>query len=126
LIAGGNPEAVVMGLLFGGAAVLLAPVLAASPAGWLVTARGLAVTGYQGSSRPRSPTCCSRGLRTVSARVAVTIGLAEPAVAALLGLIVLGERLSATGLAGLALIGFALIGLGSGRTAGALPPGPPG
>jgi drug/metabolite transporter, DME family len=67
-----------------------------------------------------------RGLRTVRVPVAVTIGLAEPAVAALLGLIVLGERLSPTGVAGLILISLALIGLAVDGTAGQLAPGPPG
>jgi drug/metabolite transporter, DME family len=107
--------------------VPLAPVLAASPAGCLVTARGLALAGYLGVvTTAVAYLLYGRGPSTVSAPVAVTIGLAEPAVAALLGLVVLGERLSATGLAGLALIGLALTGLTGGRTAAALPPGPPG
>ena len=38
-----------------------------------------------------------RGLRTVPAPVAVTLGLAEPVVAALLALVVLGEQLTASG-----------------------------
>ena len=50
-----------------------------------------------------------RGLRTVPAPVAVTLGLAEPAVAAMLGLTLLGEQLSGAGLAGLSLIGLALV-----------------
>jgi DME family drug/metabolite transporter len=58
--------------------------------------------------------------------VAVTLGLAEPAVAALLGLVVLGERLSGAAVAGLILVGLALVGLASGRTPEPLPPGPPG
>jgi drug/metabolite transporter, DME family len=52
-----------------------------------------------------------RGLRTVPAPVAVTLGLAEPLVAALLGLVVLGERLSSASAAGLVLVGLALVAL---------------
>jgi drug/metabolite transporter, DME family len=127
LIARGSPETAVMGLLFGGAAVLLVPVLTATPAGWLLTGRGLAVAGYLGVvTTAFAYLLYGRGLRTVSVPVAVTIGLAEPAVAALLGLVVLGERLGSTGVAGLILIGVALIGLAGGRTAGGLGPGPPG
>jgi drug/metabolite transporter, DME family len=127
LIARGSPETAVMGLLFGGAAVLLAPVLAVSPAGWLATGRGLAVAGYLGVvTTAVAYLLYGRGLRTMSAPVAVTLGLAEPAVAALLGLVVLAERISGAAVAGLILVGLALVGLASGRTTGQVPPGPPG
>jgi DME family drug/metabolite transporter len=116
LIAAGRPETAVMGLLFGGAAVLLIPVLAANPAGWLVTPRGLAVAGYLGVvTTAVAYLLYGRGLRTVPVPVAVTLGLAEPVVAALLGLIVLGERLTATAAAGLVLVGLALVALAGGR-----------
>jgi drug/metabolite transporter, DME family len=109
LISAGNPEGAVMGLLFGGAAVVLAPVLAASSPGWLLTARGLAVTAYLGIvTTALAYLFYGRGLRTVSAPVAVTLGLAEPVVAAVLGLVVLGERLTITDFIGLALVGLAL------------------
>jgi drug/metabolite transporter, DME family len=127
LISRGSPETAVMGLLFGGAAVLLAPVLAAGHDGWLMTGRGLAVVGYLGViTTAAAYLLYGRGLRTVSAPVAVTIGLAEPAVAALLGLVVLGERIGVAAVAGLILIGFALVGLAVGRAADQVPPGPPG
>jgi drug/metabolite transporter, DME family len=127
LIARGSPETAVMGLLFGGAAVLLAPVLVVSPDGWLVTARGLAVVGYLGIvTTAVAYLLYGRGLRTISAPMAVTLGLAEPAVAALLGLVVLGEHISGTAVAGLILVGLALVGLASGRGTDSPPPGPPG
>jgi drug/metabolite transporter, DME family len=131
LISAGSQEATVMGLLFGGAAVLLAPVLATSSPGWLMTGRGLAVTVYLGIvTTVLAYLLYGRGLRTVPAPVAVTLGLAEPVVAAMLGLIVLGERLSATAIAGLVLVGLALAALAVGRRqdgASAGPPvGPPG
>jgi DME family drug/metabolite transporter len=58
-----------------------------------------------------------RGLRTVPAPVAVTLGLAEPVVAALLGVVVLGERLTSAALAGLLLVGLAIVILTAGRRA---------
>jgi drug/metabolite transporter, DME family len=131
LISAGSQEATVMGLLFGGGAVLLAPVLVTSSPGWLLTARGLAVTGYLGIvTTVAAYLLYGRGLRTVSAPVAVTLGLAEPVVAAMLGLVVLGERLTPPAIAGLVLVGLALAALALGRRQGsatASPPvGPPG
>jgi drug/metabolite transporter, DME family len=128
LIAAGSPETAVMGLLFGGAAVLLAPVLAANPAGWLLTPRGAAVTIYLGVvTTVVAYLLYGRGLRTVTAPVAVTLGLAEPVVAAMLGLIVLGERLTATAVVGLLLVGLALATLVIGRPPASQPPAsPPG
>ena len=67
-----------------------------------------------------------RGLRTVSAPVAVTLGLAEPVVAAILGLVVLSERLTAPDVIGLTLVGLALATLVGGRTPVAPPEGAPG
>ncbi len=109
LISGGGSPTSVMGLLFGGAAVLLAPVLAATSPGWLISGRGLAVVGYLGVlTTVLAYLLYGVGLRSVPVPVAVTLGLAEPAVAALLGLVVLGERLTGQAVAGLVLIGSAL------------------
>jgi drug/metabolite transporter, DME family len=109
LISAGNPETAVMGLLFGGAAVLLAPVLAASSPGWVLSGRGLAVVGYLGVvTTAAAYLLYGRGLRALSAPVAVTLGLAEPVVAAILGVVVVGERLTPAGIVGLVLVGVAL------------------
>jgi drug/metabolite transporter, DME family len=127
LISGGQPESAVMGVLFGGAAVLLAPVLALSSPGWLLTGRGIAVTVYLGVvTTVIAYLLYGRGLRTVAAPVAVTLGLAEPVVAAILGLAVLGERLTAASIAGLVLVGLALGALAAGRRPAAPPPSAPG
>jgi drug/metabolite transporter, DME family len=112
LISAGSPETAVMGLLFGGAAVLLAPVLAASSPGWVLSGRGLAVAGYLGVvTTAAAYLLYGRGLRTVPVPVAVTLGLAEPVVAAILGLVVVGERLTPAGIIGLILVGLALAAL---------------
>jgi len=118
LISRGTGERAVMGALFGGGAVILAPVLAATSTGWLLAARGLAVTIYLGVvTTAVAYLLYGRGLRSVPAPVAVTLGLAEPLVAALLGLAVLGERLSGPSVAGLVLVGMALVALAvPGRT----------
>jgi drug/metabolite transporter, DME family len=116
LIRRGSNEAAVMGALFGVAAVLLAPVLAATSAGWLATVRGTSVIVYLGVvTTVVAYLLYGRGLRTVPAPTAVTLGLAEPAVAALLGVGVLGERLSATAIIGLVLVGLALAVLATGQ-----------
>ena len=127
LISADHPESAVMGVFFGAAAVLLAPVLAAGSPGWLLTGRGLAVTAYLGVvTTALAYLSYGRGLRTVSAPVAVTLGLAEPVVAAVLGLVVLGERLTATEIVGLALVGVALATLVGGRAPAAPPSSLPG
>jgi DME family drug/metabolite transporter len=127
MITADNPEVAVMGLFFGGAAVLLAPVLAAGSPGWLLTSRGLAVTAYLGIvTTALAYLSYGRGLRTVTAPVAVTLGLAEPVVAALLGLVVLGERLTATDVIGLALVGVALATLVGARAPVSPPTSLPG
>jgi DME family drug/metabolite transporter len=131
MITRGSAESAVMGLIFGGAAVLLAPVLAASATGWLLTLRGLAVVCYLGVvTTVVAYLLYGRGLRTVPVPTATTLGLAEPAVAAMLGLIVLHERLSGAAIAGLVLVGLALATMAAapaaGRVEGIGQAGPPG
>jgi drug/metabolite transporter, DME family len=128
MISRGSSERVVMGALLGGAAVLMAPVLAASSPGWLASVRGLTVALFLGLvTTVVAYLLVGRGFRTVPAPVAVTLGLAEPLVAALLGLLVLNERLTATAMAGLILVGLALAVLAvPARSAGAQPVPPPG
>ena len=124
LISAGHPESAVMGLLFGGAAVVLVPVLAATSPGWLLSGRGLAIASYLGVvTTVLAYLLYGRGLRTVPVPVAVTLGLAEPVVAAVLGLLVLSERLSLPAIVGLALVGLALATLVGGRRSAPAPPG---
>ncbi len=109
LVTGGTSERAVMGVLFGGGAVLLLPVLAVSSPGWLLSGSGLLVSVQLGVlTTAVAYLFYGHGLRTVPAPAAATLGLAEPMVAALLALVVLGERLSGPAIAGLLLVGLAL------------------
>ncbi|HEX2419802.1 MAG TPA: EamA family transporter [Micromonosporaceae bacterium] len=109
LIGMGEADRAVLGALFGGAALLLLPVLLGSDPGWLLTGQGLALAGYLGVvTTTGGYLLYGRGLRTTPAAVATTLTLAEPAVAAVLGLTLLGERLDAPALSGLALLAGSL------------------
>jgi DME family drug/metabolite transporter len=104
LAAGHTPETVMAGA-FGLGAVLLLPVLAITGAGWMVEPGGAALIVFLGIV----PTAVAyllfaRGLRRLSAAETATLTLAEPLTAALLGVIVLSERMSAPAAAGGALI----------------------
>jgi drug/metabolite transporter, DME family len=110
LISNGAHDRAVVGAIFGGAAILLLPVLFTSPMSWVATGRGLAVAAYLAVlTTALAYLLYARGLRTTTVTTATTLGLAEPAVAAVLGLAVLGEHLTATGLAGLGVLGVSLV-----------------
>ncbi|MBC6462828.1 EamA family transporter [Actinomadura sp. HBU206391] len=110
LIGSGESDGVVMGAMFGGAGLLLLPVLLASSPVWLATGRGMLVTLYLGAvTTTLGYVLYGRGLRTTPVATAATLTLAEPAVAAVLGLVVLGEDLSAVAVGGLALLAASLV-----------------
>ena len=70
--------------------------------GWVATTRGLAVVAYLAVlTTAVAYLTYARGLRTTLVTTATTLGLAEPAVAAVLGLTLLREHQTATGLVGL-------------------------
>ncbi|GII53551.1 hypothetical protein Pth03_19400 [Planotetraspora thailandica] len=109
-IGRGTPSPVVMGVLFGGAAVIMLPVLLATGAGWPANPRELLVTVYLGcATTALAYLLYGRGLRSTPVATAATLALAEPAVAALLGLVVLREQLSPISWGGLALLGLSLV-----------------
>lgn len=109
-ISGGASSDAVMGVLFGGAAVIMLPVLLWSGTGWLATPSGLAAALYLGAGTTAlAYVLYGRGLRTTPVATAATLALAEPAVAALLGLVVLHESLSPVSIAGLALLALSLV-----------------
>lgn len=109
LIADGHPSDAVMGVLFGAAGVLVLPVVVGTDTRWLTEAWGAGVALYLALF-----TVClayrlfGHGLRGTPASVATTLTLAEPAVAAVLGVAVLGERLPAVSWGGLVVLGVGL------------------
>ncbi|MGW2960998.1 DMT family transporter [Streptomyces sp. NPDC001220] len=110
LIARGHASGPVMGVMFGGAALFVLPVLLWSAGPWLLTARGTLVVLYLGAV---TTFLCYRlfgyGLRHTTAQIATTLTLVEPAVAAVLGVAVLGERLPAVSWCGLAVLALGIV-----------------
>ena len=118
LIARGAAPEGVMAAGFGGAAVLLVPVLAIAGPGFLTGAGGIALALYLAAI----PTALayvlfSRGLRALSSGETATLVLAEPLTAAALGILALGEQPSAAAAAGAALVlgGLAILAAPVGR-----------
>jgi drug/metabolite transporter, DME family len=118
LIAGGAAPEAVMAAGFGGAAVLLVPVLLLAGPGFLATGAGVGLALYLGAI----PTAVayvlfSRGLRGLSSGETATLVLAEPLTAAALGIVALGEQASVAAGVGAALVlaGLAILAL-PGRT----------
>jgi DME family drug/metabolite transporter len=114
LASGAAPEGV-MAAGFGGAAVLLVPVLLAAGPGFLGDPAGLGMALYLGAI----PTALAyvlfaRGLRRLSSGETATLVLAEPLTAALLGVAALGEQSSLTAGIGGALVLGGLAGLAAG------------
>ncbi|MGW5156282.1 DMT family transporter [Nonomuraea wenchangensis] len=107
-IGDGGESNAVMGVMFGGAALIMLPVLVVhGGVGW--EPRGLVAVLYLGlGTTALSYFLYGRGLRTTPVATAATLALAEPAVAALLGVVVLGERLAPVSVAGLVLLAFSL------------------
>jgi DME family drug/metabolite transporter len=110
LITRGHSSDAVMGVLFGAAGLLVLPLVLSLDTHWLATSRGAAVAGYLALF-----TVClayrlfGHGLRRTSASVATSLTLAEPAVAAVLGVTVLGERLPVASWSGLAVLAVGLV-----------------
>ncbi|SEL55483.1 DMT family transporter [Nonomuraea pusilla] len=109
-IEAGAPSNAVMSVLFGGAAVIMLPVLLLDGVRWLAEPRGLLAVLYLGlGTTAVSYLLYGKGLRTTPVATAATLALAEPAVAALLGVVVLGERLAPVSVAGLVLLALSLV-----------------
>ncbi|MEV4293853.1 EamA family transporter [Microbispora rosea] len=123
-IGGGMESGTVMGVMFGGAAVLMLPVLALTGPGWLARPGGLLTALYLGcATTGLAYLLYGRGLRTTPVATAATLALAEPAVAALLGVVALREHLSLVSWAGLVLLALGLVVVA--LPAGTRPPGTP-
>ena len=112
LLQRGVPTVVAMGLTLGLGGVLLAPALVAGAD--VLTGRSLLVVAWLGlATTAVAYLFFARGLQRLPAGTVGTLSLAEPLTAAVLGLVVLGEVLTAsTGLAALALLaGLVLVAL---------------
>jgi DME family drug/metabolite transporter len=122
----GAQPAEVMASAFGLGGLVLLPVLVASGPGWIASAAGLSVALWLGlATTTVAYVLFGRGLRVLPAGPVATLVLAEPLVATLLGVGLLGERLGLAGWAGAGLValGLTLQGLtsiraraGGGRT----------
>ncbi|WP_169981196.1 EamA family transporter [Microbispora sp. H10836] len=109
-IGGGMESGTVMGVMFGGAAVLMLPVLVLTGPAWLARPTGLLTALYLGcATTALAYLLYGRGLRTTPVATAATLALAEPAVAALLGVVALREHLSLVSWAGLVLLALGLV-----------------
>jgi DME family drug/metabolite transporter len=99
-----------MGAIFGLGGILLLPVLALTGAPIITSGSNLAVAAYL-AIVPMflGYILFGRGLATVAASTATTVSLLEPAVAALIAVIVLGEHLPPIGWLGLGLLFASLV-----------------
>jgi DME family drug/metabolite transporter len=99
---GVTPLAVPAGSFALGGIVLL-PLLATQPLGWLLEPSGIALALYLGvATMAIANTLLARGIRGLSAGPVVTLMLADPVVATLLGVFVLHETLTVVEAAGVA------------------------
>lgn len=109
----------VMAVVFCLAALLLSPLLVTSHLGWLAEPRGIAVALHLGvMATAVSYGFFARGLKSISVGTAATLSLGEPLTAALLGVVVLGERLGLLQIAGIVLLfgGLVFLALGEKKT----------
>lgn len=105
--------------VFSLAGLLLVPVALASGVGALTTPGGLLMIAHLGVLTVAvAYVLFGRGLSGVGVGAAGTLTLAEPATAAVLGVVVVGERLGLTTVAGIALIAGGLAVLVARRDAG--------
>jgi drug/metabolite transporter, DME family len=105
-----RPHSVVMGVTFTLGAIVLSPALLLSNPAWILSPLGLAVALELGlGATALAYILFANGLSKVSVPTAATLSLAEPLTAGLLGVLVLGERLSAVAVAGIALLVLGLL-----------------
>ncbi|MEV4259053.1 EamA family transporter [Spirillospora sp. NPDC049652] len=121
LIVRGERDRCVVAGLFGLSGLASLPVLLLGSPGWLATGTGPVIALWLGPvATGGAYLLFARGLRTTPATTATTLTLAEPAIAAVLGVAVLGEHLGPVALSGLGFLAASLIVLvvPSGRSGG--------
>ncbi len=109
-----TPDAV-NGVVFSGAGLVLFPVLLMNPPLWLAEPRGLVVALHLGLiATGLAYFLFLKGLSSVPASTSVTLSMAEPLTASLLGVFLLGERMNLLGVVGVVLTfaGVALLAFG--------------
>ncbi|MDQ3375783.1 MAG: DMT family transporter [Actinomycetota bacterium] len=105
-----RPHAVVMGVTFALGAVLLSPALLFSDPSWVLSPTGLAVALELGlGATALAYILFARGLSKIRVSTAATLSLAEPLTAGLLGVLVLGERVSLVAVGGMGLLVLGLL-----------------
>jgi DME family drug/metabolite transporter len=110
LMLKGAGRAAAMGSVFGVGGVLLIPVLLVTGAPILDSFQNVVVSFYMALVPIfLGYVLFGYGLTHLSPSTATTVTLLEPAVATLLGVVVVGERLNPLGWAGLVLIGLVLV-----------------
>jgi drug/metabolite transporter, DME family len=106
----------VMAAAFGLGGLVLLPVLLTQPIAWMATPSGVVMALWLGlGTTTVAYVLFGRGLRHLPAGPVTTLVLAEPVVATLLGVLVLGETIPVLGWVGvsLVLVGLALQGAAS-------------
>ena len=99
------PPDTVMAVVFCGGALLLLPLLVGRDLKWTLEPHGLVVVLHLGLiATGLAYALFGRGLKTTPAAVAVTLSLAEPLTAGVLGIVVVGEQLTTTTLVGIGLM----------------------
>ena len=112
----GRDSIAVAALAFGGAAVLLSPVLAIADLSWLAQPNGIVAALELGVvATALAYILFTTALARLPVRWGATLSLGEPLTASFLGVVVLGERLALAQLAGAALVGFGLAVLATAR-----------
>lgn len=109
----------VIAIVFCVGALMLAPLLIGREMAWLAVPRSLVVILHLGLvTAALAYWLFARGLQRVPVATAVTLTLAEPLTAGLLGLFVLGEQLNPVSFVGIALIfsGLSVLSLGGRAT----------
>ncbi len=113
-----RPANAVMAMVICLGALLLSPLLWGRDLGWLAHPRSIAVILHLGlATMALAYWLFARGLAGVPVATAVTLSLAEPLTAGLLGVVVLGEQLNLLSFVGIGLLfgGLLLLSLGGRR-----------
>lgn len=114
LIAAGADGSSAVALTFTGSGLLLLPVLLLGDPSWVAAPAGVVTVAWLTiGTTALGYVLFARGLAALDAPTVTTLTLAEPLAATVLAVVVVGERLSATGWlgAGLLILGLAIVGV---------------